>query len=99
MNTNPNTTTVRLSPDTIASVVESLLTDDDYSTPAMHLSDRIDATIAILTTLGYSFSSAVTASGTAIYGHTNGNFYTMVSPHHDLHGIVYLARSTGRVSL
>jgi len=107
MNTNPNTTTttIRLSAETIASVVEALLTEADYSVPMMHHSDRIDTTITILNTLGYTFSSAVCApgfidqNGRGIHGHTNGNYYTMVSPHHDLIPVVYLARDTGRVSI
>jgi hypothetical protein len=96
-----------LDSNTILSIVESLLSPAIYSRDYDRslMSDRIDNTIAILETLGYTYYSGTAAAGVTdssgypIYGHTNGNTYTMVSPNREMIPVIYLARENGSVSM
>jgi hypothetical protein len=99
------TTTNMIDSNTTLTIVEALMSEADYSSDRRLLSDRIDAKIAMLETLGYTYYSGSCAagvtdsSGHGIYGHTNGNTYTMVSPNREMIPVVYLVRENGLVTM
>ena len=91
------TTTNMIDSNTTVTIVASLMAEADYISDRHLISDRIDAKIAILETLGYTYYSGVMVNG--VHGHTNGNTYTMVSPNREMIPVVYLVRENGLVTM